>query len=270
MKKLLWSALICLSVFTTAAIKAVQAQSKVTAPAGIWPELQVSYGVGEKGLFFFQNQYRINADSRFNDLRESGLLSNFERIQFSLGYEHTFSDHWRGGAIWRYAAEDVPSTSFYGLFLRHSGALKSLYFNKQLLLEYVDQERQVAAARYKFMAELGKRLPIKQRYLTPSISYEAALFSEFGAENSVYDDRFIDRLQLRLNLTYEVKTRLRITPYIMRQTACYYMEVSPVYDDNDNLIKNGYRAKRNIITPMWGIELKYDINRQASTANFSY
>jgi len=64
----------------------VQAQSKVNAPTTIWPELQVSYGVGEEGLLFLRNGYRINTDGRFNDLRESGIGSNFERVELSLGY----------------------------------------------------------------------------------------------------------------------------------------------------------------------------------------
>lgn len=246
------------------------AQSKVRASTAIWPEVQLSYGVGEAGLFFFQNQYRINTDSRFNDFRDRGLLSNFERIQFSLGYEYTFTEHWRGGAMWRYAAEDYPTTNFYSLFLRHSGAIEKLFFNKQLFVDYVHQEEQNATGRYRLMAEIGKRLLVKQLYLTPSFGYEAAVFTKFGKESATTEERFIDRTRLRLNLTVEVTKKLRITPYFMRQTDYYYVEIPPVYDDNDVLITKGYRTKRNRISPVTGIEFKYNINKEPSPANFSY
>lgn len=250
--------------------KGVLAQSKVTASAAIWPAWQVSYGIGESSLFFFENQFRINTDSRFNDFRDSSVLSNFERIQVSVGYEYAFTDHWRGGALWRHAAEDFPVTNFYGLFVRHSGAIKSLFFNKQVLVEYVDQEEQNAAGRYRLMAEIGKRLPVKQWYLAPSLSYEAALFTDFRQADTTSEERFIDRGRVRLNLTFEVNTKLRITPYFMWQTDYYYVEVPPVYDENDMLVTNGYRTERNRITPITGMEIKYSFNRDMPTASFSY
>lgn len=270
MKRALAYVLLLLAVATLPVAQPVLAQSKVSASAAVWPELQVGLGVGESSLFFFQNQYRINTDSHFNDLRDSGLLSNFERIQISLGYQYTFTDHWLGGILWRYAAEDFPSTSFYTLFLRHSGALKSLFLNKQLLVEYVNQEEHEAAGRYRLMAELGKRFPVKQFYLTPSLSYEAALFVNFREESSTLEERFFDRTRLRLNMTLEVNSKLRITPYFMRQTDYYYVEIPPVYDDNDVLVENGYRTHRNRISPVTGIELKYSINKETPTGSFSY
>lgn len=270
MKKALAYVLLFLLITALPIKQAALAQNKVTASAAIWPEFQVSGSVGESGLFFIQNQYRINTDPRFNDFSNGGLLSNFERIQISLGYEHAFSGHWRGGGIWRYAAEDFPSTNFYTLFLRHSGALKSLFFNKQLLVEYVNQEKHDATGRYRLMAELGKRFPVKQLYITPSVSYEAGLFTNFRKETSTSEERFIDRTRLRLNMTLEVSTKFRITPYFMRQTDYYYVEIPPVYDENNVLIENGYRTKRNRISPVAGIELKYSINKEIPTASFSY
>ncbi len=248
----------------------VQAQRKVTAPAGIWPELQVSYSTGEAGVFFFQNQYRINTDSRFNDFRKSGIFSNFERIQIAAGYEQAFTDHWRVGALWRYAAEDYPSTSFYALFLRHAGAVKGLFFNKQLLVEYVVQQDQEATGRTYLMGEAGKRFQVKQHIVSPSISYEAAVFTRFGEEATTTKQRFIDRARLRLNLTYEASPKLHITPYFLRQSDYYYVEVPPVYDEDDVLVTNGYRTKRNRITPVIGLEIKYHINRPLSPASFAY
>lgn len=70
-----------------------QAQSKITASTSLWPELQASLGVGEEGLLFLRNGYRINTDSDYNDLKDSGVLSAFERVELSLGYEHTLSEH---------------------------------------------------------------------------------------------------------------------------------------------------------------------------------
>jgi hypothetical protein len=270
MKKPLAHVLLLLLIAFLPTTKQVLAQSKITASTAVWPELQVSFGVGESSLFFFQNQYRINTDSRFNDFKDTGLLSNFERIQVSLGYQYTFTNYWRGGMLWRYAAEDFPSTSFYTLFIRHSGTIKKLFLNKQFLVEYVNQEGQEATGRYRLMAELGKRFPIKNTYLTPSLSYEAAIFTNFRQESSLSQERFIDRTRLRLNITYEVNPKLRVTPYFMRQTDYYYVEIPPVYDENDMLVENGYRTKRNRISPVIGVELKYTINRELPTASFSY
>ncbi|GAB3198796.1 hypothetical protein ABID22_001921 [Pontibacter aydingkolensis] len=264
MKKLYFILLLLLPVLT-------QGQSKVTAPTAIWPELQATYGLGEDGLMFFRNQYRINTDSDYNDLKQSGLLSNFERIELSLGYEHTFTDHWRGGAILRYAAEDFPKILFYGLFLRHNGNLGSLYFNKQLLTEYVDQEERDAFGRFRGTAELGKRLPLKSRFITPSISYETLVISNFGKENnSTAQERTVDRTRLRLSLNYELTEKLRINPYFMRQTDYYYVLVSPVYDEQGKLIEDGYTTKRNRISPVFGLEIKYNINRASHTASITY
>ena len=248
-----------------------RAQRKVTAPTAIWPELQVNYGVGEDGLLFLRNGYRINTDERYNDLRDRGALSSFERVELSLGYEHALTEHWRGGALLRYAAEDFPTTLFYTLFLRHSGNIHSLYFNKQLMFEYVDQEEQDTFGRFRLMAELGRRLPLKSRFITPSISYEAMLLSNLGRE---YDgspaERNIDRTRLHLSLNYELTEKLRINPYYMRQTDYYYVLVPPKYDDNGQLLEDGYTTKRNRITPILGLEIKYSINRPANTASISY
>jgi hypothetical protein len=248
-----------------------QAQSKVSAPMAIWPELQLNYGVGETGLLFFRNQYRINTDGRYNDLRESGMLSSFERVELALGYEHILSEHWRGGAMIRYAAEDYPTASFYSLFLRHNGNIRSLYFNKQAMAEYMNVEDQEALGRFRFTGELGKRLPFKGKFITPAISYEALLLSDFGKdENLTTEERIIDRTRLRVNLTYELTEKLRLTPYFMRQTDYYYVLVSPVYDENEQLVEEGYTTKRNRISPVVGLEIKYIFNKAANTASISY
>ncbi|AKD03193.1 DUF2490 domain-containing protein [Pontibacter korlensis] len=248
-----------------------QAQSKISASTTIWPELQISYGLGEEGLLFLRNSYRINTDSDFNDLKETGPLSSFERVELSLGYEHTLTEHWRGGALLRYAAEDYPKTLFYTLFLRHNGSIKGLYFNKQLLFEYVDQEEQDTFGRFRLSAELGKRLPLGSRFVTPSINYEAMLRSSLGKQ---YDgrpqERTIDRTRLRLSLNYELTEKLRINPYFMRQTDHYYVLIAPVYDEQGKLVEDGYTTKRNRITPVVGLELKYSFNRTPNTASFTY
>ncbi|WP_162051667.1 DUF2490 domain-containing protein [Pontibacter pamirensis] len=248
-----------------------QAQDKVSAPAAIWPELQVNYGVGEEGLLFFRNQYRINTDSRYNDLQETGPLSIFERVELALGYEHTFTDHWRGGLMLRYAAEDFPQTTFGALFLRHNGSIKSLYFNKQVMAEYVKQENLGASVRFRLTGELGKRFPFRSKFITPSISYEALLLSGIGRdENIEAQERGIDRTRLRANVTYELTNKLRLTPYFMRQTNYYYALVSPVYDEEEQLIEEGYTTKRNRISPVVGLELKYTINKTTKTASITY
>lgn len=247
------------------------AQSKVTAPTSIWPEAQATYGLGPDGSLFFRNQYRINTDSDYNDLKEMGLMSNFERVEFSLGYEHRFTEHWRGGAILRYAAENYPKIMFYSGFLRHNGQLGSLYFNKQLLAEYVDQEGRDAFSRFRGTAELGKRLPIKHKFVSPSISFEAMVVSEFGEDqNGNSQERTIDRTRLRLNLNYELNEKLRLNPYFMRQTDYYYVLVPPVYDEQGKMVQDGYTTKRNRISPVFGLEVKYNINRVPETASITY
>ncbi|MBD1398252.1 DUF2490 domain-containing protein [Pontibacter sp. JH31] len=243
------------------------AQSKITAPTAIWPELQLSYGLGENGLLFLENQYRINTDKRYNGVK---MLGNFERVQLALGYEHTFTDHWRAGAIYRYAVEDMPKSNFLTGFVRHSGTVKSLFFNKQAMVEYVNQEQRDPFGRFRLMAELGKRLPLGERFLTPSASFELFVNKELGDDNADRDVRTIDRTRLRLNLTYELNDKLRITPYFLRQTDYYFVEVGPKYDENDVLIQEGYTDKRNRISPIFGLEVKYAFNRAISTGSYTY
>ncbi|TXK50874.1 hypothetical protein FVR03_04265 [Pontibacter qinzhouensis] len=248
----------------------VAAQSKITAATALWPEVQLNYGVGEDGILFFQNQYRINTDSRFNDLAASGPFSGFERAQLTLGYEHTFTDHWRGGALFRYAFENYPKTQFYTAFLRHNGNIGSLFFNKQGMFEYVNQEEQDAFGRYSFLAELGKRFPVGNRFLTPALSYELLLRREFGKSTSTAEERTIDRTRLRFELTYELTENLRLSPFVMRQTDYYFVLVPPKYDENDRLIEDGYTTKRNRISPVIGLEIKFNLNTPVNTASFTY
>ncbi|MCJ8167529.1 hypothetical protein MKJ04_21990 [Pontibacter sp. E15-1] len=249
----------------------VQAQSKVSSPMAVWPELQASFGVNESGLLFIQNQYRINTDGRFNDLAANGPLQNFERIELALGYEQTLSAHWRAGAVFRYAAEDYPKTAFYTVFLRHSGKVGSLFFNKQLTAEYVGQQGHDVFSRLRLEGELGKRLPLGGRFLTPGIRYEGMVLSGFGGKKSMgTQERVIDRTRLRLNLTYEVTDKLRLTPYFMRQTHYYYVLVPPVYDAQEQLVEEGYTTKRNRISPVLGLEIKYTLNSTPQTASITY
>ncbi|MCC9165908.1 DUF2490 domain-containing protein [Pontibacter harenae] len=248
-----------------------QAQRKVTAPTAIWPELQLSYGVSEKSLFFFRNQYRINTDSRFNDLKNSGPLSNFERVELTLGYEFTSNEHWRGGALVRYAIENYPKITFYTFFLRHNGHIGSLYFNKQGAFDFANQEDQDLAGRVRLMVELGKRLPIGSKYITPSIRYEIMMLTELGeTDRNNLEERSIDRTRLRLSLNYELTEKLRINPYFMRQTDYYYAMVPPKYDENDVLLEDGYTTKRNRVSPVFGLEIKYNFNIAPNTASISY
>ncbi|QCR23415.1 DUF2490 domain-containing protein [Pontibacter sp. SGAir0037] len=247
-----------------------EAQRKVTAASAIWPELQVNYGAGEDGILFFRNQYRINSDSRFNDLKETGLFSSFERVELELGYEHALTNHWRGGLSFRYAIEDYPKTGFAALFLRHNGSIGNLYFNKQGMFEYVTQEQQDAFGRVRFSAELGKRIAVKQRYITPAINYEAFIRTEFQKAESNAAERKIDRTRLRLNLTYEVNDKWRIMPYFMRQTDYYYVLIPPRYDENSQVVELGYTTKRNRISPVVALEIKYSIHTTPSTASITY
>jgi len=248
-----------------------QAQRKVTAPTAIWPELQLNYGLGSDGILFLHNQYRINTDDGYNDLKSSGPLSSFERVELTLGYEQTFNGHWRGGLALRYAAENFPKMLFYTLFLRHNGHIGSLYFNKQGMFEYVDQEAEEAFGRFRLMAELGKRLPLGSRFITPALSYEVLLRTDFGQDKSMtQEERIVDRSRLRLRLTYELTEKLRVTPYFMRQTDYYYVQVPPNYNEDGQLLEDGYTTKRNRISPVVGLELKYTFNQPANTASFTY
>lgn len=246
------------------------AQSNIKAPAAIWPELQVSYGLGESGLLFLQNQYRINTDGRYNDLRPSGIGSNFERVELTLGYEHAFSESWRAGALYRYAMEDIPKSRFATGYVRHLGNVKGLFFNKQAMFEYVNQDQRDPFGRFRLLAELGKRLPVGERYLTPSASYELFVHKEFGQPASDRDARTIDRTRLRLDLTYELTEKFRLTPYFIRQTDYYFVEIGPKYDEEDVLIEPGYTTKRNRVAPIFGLELKYTINRTTSVGSYTY
>lgn len=241
-----------------------QAQSKIKTPTAIWPELQLSYGLGENGLLFLQNQYRINTDERYNG------VGSFERVQFALGYEHAFTEHWLAGAIVRYAKEDMPSSRFASAYLRHAGQVKGLIFNKQLLLDYVNQDRRDAFGRFNLSAELGKRLPLGQRFITPMIAYELQVIKELEQEVNQLQVRTIDRTRLRLEATYELSDKLRITPYFMRQTDYYFAEIGPKYDENDVLLEPGYTTKRNRISPVFGLELKYTLNRATSVSSYTY
>ena len=264
MKNLYFLLVVLLPVFA-------KAQSKANAPISFWPELQLSTEIGEGSLLFFKNGYRINTDNRYNDLRDSGILSNFERIELSVGFEQTLSDHWRAGAIYRYAIEDFPKSQFYTLFLRHNGHLKSLYFNKQLTAEYVRQENHDPFGRFAGMAELGKRLPLKSKFITPAIAIDAMVISDFSKEDKfAAQERTIDRTRLRFSLNYELTDKLRINPYFMRQTDYYYMLVSPVYDEQGKLVKDGYTTKRNRISPVFGLEVKYAFNVTPNTASITY
>ena len=249
---------------------AAQAQSKVTAPTAIWPEWQVSKAIGEASVLFLQNQFRINTDERYNDLQESGLLSNFERVQLTVGYEYTFTDHWRAGALFRYAWEDMPKTGFTTAYLRHTGSIKSLFFNKQAMFEYVTQERRDAYGRFRLMAELGKRLPVGATFLTPALSYELFLNRQFSQAAADQEERTIDRTRLRLSLTYELTEKLRLSPYFMRQTDYYFVQVPPKYDENDVLVEEGYTTKRNRISPVIGLEVKYTLSGTPATGSYTY
>jgi hypothetical protein len=241
-----------------------QAQSKIKAPTAIWPELQVSYGLGENGLLFLQNQYRINTDERYNG------VGSFERVQFALGYEHAFTEHWLAGAIVRYAKEDMPSSRFASAYLRHAGQVKGLIFNKQVLLDYVNQDRRGNFGRFNLSAELGKRLPLGQRFITPMLVYELQVIKELEQEVNELQVRTIDRTRLRLEATYELSEKLRITPYFIRQTDYYFVQMPPKYDENEELVAPGYTTKRNRISPVFGLEVKYTLNRATSTASYTY
>ncbi|WP_242923540.1 hypothetical protein [Pontibacter liquoris] len=248
-----------------------RAQSKRTAPAALWPELQLSYGVGSSGHFFLWNQYRINTDEAYNDLTRRGPLSHFERIELTLGYEHTFSAHWRGGALVRYAAENYPKTGFYTLFLRHNGQIGNVYFNKQALFAYAHREAQQAVGQFLLKAEAGRRFPVGQQFLTPVVSYEVMLLQEFNQDKTApRDERIVDRTRLQLGLTYELTEKLRLTPYVLRQTDYYYVLIPPVYDELGQLQKDGYTSARNRITPVVGLELKYSLHTAPNTASITY
>lgn len=97
------------------------------------------------------------------------------------------------------------------------------------------------------------------------------VISGFGKENqSAAQERTIDRTRLRLSLNYELTEKLRINPYFMRQTDYYYVLVSPVYDEQGKLVKDGYTTKRNRISPVFGVEVKYNINLAPQTASITY
>jgi hypothetical protein len=246
-------------------------QSKTKAPLAIWPELQINYALSEDGLLFFSNQYRVNTDTRFNDLKENGLFSNFERVELALGYEQKLSEHWRGGGLVRYAAEDYPKQIFYTIFMRHNGNISSLFFNKQLMLEYVDKKEQETNGRVRFSAELGKRLSIKDKFITPSIEVEALFYSGLGKKDQrLSQERFVDRSRIQFNLTYEVSDKVRVNPYFIRQVDYYYVMVPPVYNDKGVLVENGYTTKRNRVSPIIGLELKYTFNHSTQTASITY
>jgi hypothetical protein len=264
MEKLCFLILLCLPL-------SLIAQVKANSSIAVWPEIQVGMGVGEAGILFLRNQYRINSDNRFNDLQSKGPLSGFERVEVSLGYEHEVTDHWRTGGILRYAAEDNVQMIFYSAFLRHNGLIKEFFFNKQIQLDYISQEKVNPSAQSGFKAELGRVYRLGGKNIVPAISYEAFLTSDLKKDkNNISENRFIDRTQLKLNITYEFSDKLRLSPYFNKQTKYYYVLVAPVYNNQGQLEQDGFTTKLNRVYPMLGLELKYTIKRTVSTASITY
>lgn len=243
---------LCIFLLLTAI--SVSAQIKVRRPAEIWPDLQSDYNMDNNSFFFLRNEYRHTTDQSFNTLSEDSPWNNFSRIQFQLGYEHSFSDYWSGGASGRYAFEN-NDIHFSEFFLRHTGSiLEQIRFMKRGTFEHLINEGRPNEGRFRLLAELDKVFEFpRERVIRPRVSYELFKFTTFGRGGDNPEGRSIDRTRLRIDLNFELNRYLFFSPFFTRQTDYYVLE--PQFDGNGNLAKPG--GRHNFITPVFGLGIRY-------------
>jgi hypothetical protein len=233
-------------------------QAKVQVPAEIWPDLQADYNLDNGSFFFFRNEYRHSTDQAFNNLSEVQPFRYLNRVQFLLGYEHSFTEKWSGGTSGRYAFEKDQNILFTELFMRHTGTLFSnLRLIKRASFEHVLNEEESNNGRFRFLTELDRIIELPGgNVIRPRLSYEIFKITDFEPRSgSEPEGRFIDRTRLRFDLVFEAGRHFFINPYFTRQTDYFILE--PQFDGQGNQIRPG--GKHNFITPIWGIGIRYNL-----------
>ena len=239
-----------LFIFTSNA----NAQEKASRDAVIWPQWQLRYVFPEQHMLFFQNQFRYNTNDALNQ------LGPMERVQFRLGYEHAFTDHWRGGLSERYALEKHRHVLFTEVYLMHLGKIGSLNFIKRASFEHLLEKERDNSGRVRFFAQLDKNFEVGNIRLAPALAAEFFFYQDFKEEDPYrWEERMVDRSRLRVAFTVAPTKQFAITPYFTRQIDYQFLEAT--FDENGNIKRPG--GKWNISTAIWGLDLSYTFPNNA-------
>ena len=241
---------------------------KVRSEPLIWTEIEADYILPNKSFFYFRNQYRHNTDPGFPGIKESGALSKFYQAYVLLGYEHRFSDHWVSGLSGRYTFDADNDNKMLQFYLQHTGKIGSVNFLKRLTYDYMKPEFGDSRGRTRLRAGLEKDFTVGKSLLRPHISYELFLYNDFQKDNeTLIEERTVDRTRLRLAVSYKVSSFLWLTPYFTKQTD--YFNVLATYtgefDADGNPIVKDEGGKLNRIDPIIGLDIRFILGDNAAS-----
>ena len=254
----------------------------------LWHSLKADYFLKNGSLIYFESNYRSNVNPIFNNLGDRFPANNFFRIHNLLGFEYKVSPHWYPGISGKFVNRSNPNEYIFytNPYLYHKGFFKGIEFIKEGAFELLSFQKSNDLARLSARVILAKEINLTKKavpHLLREVSegeiprsrseqalknshnlkflFSYRLFQIFvinDPDNVPYDRRRFDKTRLRFDIEYILNDKFSIDVFAMRETDYFFRLAT--YDENGNLITKP--GNLNLITPTFGLELKYTFKRK--------
>lgn len=251
-----------LPVFIIASISCLFAQDLETVksyqPKSYWFTADFDYLIGDKTHLLGQLNFR-----------ESFEETELDRGHLMLGASYDMTEYWQVGITERFVYEPYMNYLFSQAFVSHRGKIGSLDFIKTGSIELINHFSEPRGGgvvkdygRFSALAVLGKDFSLAGLDWRGELSYQ--LFVHFHPDDDMErETRRIDRTRLKAELFCQLTKGIYLGAFAMRDTFYYFTlgGVRYIQEGDGNLREEPYDAvKRNRITPVYGLSLRFDID----------
>ncbi len=223
----------------------------------VWAGVEAEYQYTPKSLFYFDHQYRHVARQTEGNIKKSGLLSHFEDIRATVGYERLVLKETYLGLSQRVSFEEEEVKWYSRFWLGHEKDFEKSEIESRILFEHIRAKDTSAEAekiepenRIRGNTGYNRKLNFFKKEIEIGAELEAMF--ELNAPEQGQSVRFIDRTRFEVMASYPVSKRWEITLFAISQTKYRYQK--PETEPGNRLQE---KIKTNTFTPIVGLELEF-------------
>lgn len=184
--------------------------------------------------------------------------SPFDETLLMISYQHFFKEKWQLRLSQSRNRIVIGRRDISLGTIQHNGRIGSLIFGKTLgveLLQFKDDLSKENDFQISSSVYLGKRLQLNNRPIQLGFRYEA-----FRNVNTVGDPRRISKTRFWFESQLYISNRINIGVFAMRETDYFFVEETFGLDEDGNMVILKPYRKLNLITPTYGIRLRFIIH----------
>lgn len=223
----------------------------------VWSGIEAEYQYSSNSLFYFDHQWRHVTRQTVGNIKHRGVLSHFEDIRATIGYEQLVLKETFLGLSQRVSFEEEEVKWYSRFWLLHEKKFTNSEMESRILFEHIrardtSAEAETIVPENRIRGNTGYNRKLKFFKKEIEVGAEMEAMFELTAPEPGQEVSFIDRTRFEVMASYPIAKRWEITLFTISQTKYSYQT-----QDTESVNATQQKIKTNTFTPIIGLELEF-------------